>query len=134
VPRRCVRRGHAARFNEVRQKCDSSLDVALWAKSEPGAFVAIKLVKKIMFPNKCVRRLQRRASRKRLLRRFSVRRQQPEIVFGVLVVVLRPDDVAGPRFFLSKREISLISFLGALRPVQLWAGGTRCPPLWAGRK
>ena len=72
-----------------------------------------------------------RTSRKRPLGGFSIRRHQPEIVFGVLVVVLRRNDVPRPGFFLGKREISLAASLGALRPVQLGAGGTRCPPLWA---
>jgi hypothetical protein len=69
-----------------------------------------------------------------VLRRFSVRRHQPEIVFGVLVVVFRRNDVPRPGFFLGKREISLVASLGALIPVQLRAGGTRCPPLWASSK
>ena len=83
--------------------------------------------------------LERRASAENLavslrLGRLSVRRQQSEIVLGVLVVVLRRNDVPRPGFFLCKREISLVASLGALRPVQLGAGGTRCPPLLAGGK
>jgi hypothetical protein len=75
-----------------------------------------------------------RASRKRLLRPFSVRRHQPEIVFSVLVVVLGPDDIPGPRFFLGKREISLVASLGVSMLVRLGSGGTRYPPLWARSK
>ena len=69
-----------------------------------------------------------------VLRRFSVRRHQPEIVFGVLVVILRRHGVPRPGLFLGKLKISLVASLGALTPVQLGAGCTRCPPLWASRK
>jgi hypothetical protein len=45
-------------------------------------------------------RLQRRGSRQRFLRRSSVQGQQSEIVFGVLVVVLRRNDIPRPGFLL----------------------------------
>jgi S1-C subfamily serine protease len=43
----------------------------------------------------------RRGSRQRFLRRFSVRGHQSEIVFGMLVVVFRADDIPRPGSLLA---------------------------------
>ena len=53
------------------------------------------------------------------------------IVLGVLIVVLRPDYVAGLGLSPGERQIPLIVSLRVLRALRLGAGGTRCPPLRA---
>jgi len=55
-------------------------------------------------------------------------------MFSVLVVVLRPDHIAGLGFSSGQREIPLIASLRVLRALRLWAGGVRWPRLWAGSK
>jgi hypothetical protein len=52
------------------------------------------------WPGARLKGVAQRTSQKSLLRRFPVRRHQSEVVFGVLVVVLRRNDVPRPRFFL----------------------------------
>jgi hypothetical protein len=53
---RCLVFGTKRRLKKPRHLlgAENALDVALWAEPEPGAFVAIELVKKIMFLNKCL--------------------------------------------------------------------------------
>ena len=53
-----------------------------------------------------------------LLRRSSVRGHRSEIMFGVLVVVLRGDPVAGLGFGLGQRQISLIVSLCVMGALQ----------------
>jgi hypothetical protein len=58
-------------------------------------------------------------------------------MFGVLVVILRPDQIAGLGFGLGQRQISLIVSLRVLRALLLGAAAIviLCPPpLLAGRK
>jgi hypothetical protein len=60
-------------------------------------------------------------------------------MFGVLVVILRPDQIAGLGFGLGQRQISLIVSLRVLRALLLRAAAIiitiLCPPpLLAGRK
>jgi hypothetical protein len=62
----------------------------------------------------------------------SVQGHRSVIVFGVLVVVFRRDNVARPSFFLRKRDISLVASLDASGTVLFGAAGIRRPPLWAG--
>ena len=68
----------------------------------------------------------------RQLLRILVHR--PEIVFGVLEIVLRGNPVASQRFRVSQRQIAFIVSLRVLRALRLGAGGTRCPLLRAGSK
>src|SRR2546422_2706869 len=68
------------------------------------------------------------AWRPNLLCRSSVRGHRPEIMFSVLVVVLRPDHIAGLGFSSGQREIPLIASLRVLSALRVWAGGTRGPP------
>jgi hypothetical protein len=60
-----------------------------------------------------------------------VGRHRSEIMFGVLVVVLRSDPVARSEFTLGQRQISLIVSLCVVSGVtlRLWARGTRYPRL-----
>jgi hypothetical protein len=67
-----------------------------------------------------------------LSRQFSVPGHRSVIMFGVLEVVFRCDNVARPDFFLGKREISLVASLSASGTVLFGAVGIRRPPLWAG--
>ena len=76
----------------------------------------------------------RRAPRRSLLCRSSVRGHRSEKMFSVLVVVLRPDYIAGQGFRSGQREIPLIASSRVLRALRLWAGDTRGPPLRAGSK
>jgi hypothetical protein len=46
---------------------------------------------------------------------------RPEIMFGVLVVVLRGDRIAGPGLCLGKREIALVISLRVVRTLRGWA-------------
>jgi hypothetical protein len=70
----------------------------------------------------------------RILRSFCVRGHRSKIMFGVLVIVLRPDGVADLGFRASKRQIPLIISSRVLRAYRLGARGARCPPLRAGRQ
>jgi hypothetical protein len=65
---------------------------------------------------------------------FSVPRHRSVIMFGMLVVVLRPDNIPGPGFFLGQREKSLIASLRASGRVRLGPVGVGRPPLWAGNR
>src|ERR1700729_3643498 len=47
------------------------------------------------------------------------------IMFGVLVVVFRGDNVAAPDLFLGQREISLVASLRACKNVWIWGGEIR---------
>ena len=69
-----------------------------------------------------------------LLWRSFGRGHRPEIMFGVLVVILRRDFITGLGFSLGQREIPLIISLRVVRAVSFWASGTRCPPLRAASK
>src|SRR5260370_33812216 len=70
----------------------------------------------------------RRVPRRSLLCRSSVRAHRSEIMFSVLVVVLRPDHIAGQGFSSGQSEIPLIASLRVLRALQFSAGGTPVPP------
>ena len=69
-----------------------------------------------------------------LLCRSGVRGHRPEVVFGMLVVILCPDQIAGPDFSLSQRQIPFVVSLRILRTFRLGAADIRCPLLWAGSK
>jgi hypothetical protein len=56
---------------------------------------------------------------------LSVRRHQPEIMFGVLVVVLCRDGIAGPGFALGQCEIPLIAASRVVSALRLRAGAVR---------
>jgi len=71
---------------------------------------------------------RKRTPRRSLLSRSSVRHHS-EIVFGVLVVVLRRDPIAGAGFSLGQCQIPLIVSLRVVRALRLCTDGTRCPPL-----
>jgi hypothetical protein len=73
-------------------------------------------------------------SRRRLwerLFRSSIRRHQSEIMFGVLVVVLGRHPIACLEFSLGQRQVPVIVSSRIVRPLWIWAGRTRCPPLRA---
>jgi hypothetical protein len=55
-------------------------------------------------------------------------------MFGVLIVVLRPNHIAGLDLSLGQREIPLIASLRVLRAPQFGAGDIRCPMLRAVNK
>jgi hypothetical protein len=61
-----------------------------------------------------------------LLRRFSIRRHRSEIVLGVLVVVLRPDDIARLGLSLRQSNILLIAPLRVLGAPLLGTGDVGC--------
>src|SRR6516165_7508746 len=63
--------------------------------------------------------------------RFLVRAHRSEIMFGVLVVILCPDDIADLGFSTGERQIPFIVSLRVLGALRLGASGTRCPPLRA---
>jgi hypothetical protein len=50
-------------------------------------------------------------------------------MFGVLVVILGPDGVAGLGFSTSERQVPLIASLCILRALWLGTSDVRCPPL-----
>jgi hypothetical protein len=62
-----------------------------------------------------------------LLRRFSIRRHSSEIMLGVLVVVLRPDDIARLGLSLGESNIPLIAPLRVLGAPLLGTGDVGCP-------
>src|ERR1700722_10414747 len=64
-----------------------------------------------------------------LLCRFGVRRHRSEIMFSVLVIILRPDHVAGLGLSLSYCEVPLILSLRVSRASRIEAGDIRCPLL-----
>ena len=64
-----------------------------------------------------------------LLRPSSVRRHQPKIMFGVLVVVLCPDRVTDLGFSTGECQILLIGFLRVLGFRWLGTRGARRPPV-----
>jgi hypothetical protein len=57
--------------------------------------------------------------RRNSLCRFRLRRHQSEIMFGVLVVVLRSNNIAGQDFRLGQRHIPLIASLRIVRALWL---------------
>jgi hypothetical protein len=77
---------------------------------------------------------QLRPSQPDLLSHSCVRGHRSVIMFGVLVVVLCPDRVAGSGFGLGEFQIPLIVSLRALRTLRLGAGTARCPALRADSK
>jgi hypothetical protein len=62
-----------------------------------------------------------------LLRRFSIRRHRSEIMLGMLVVVLGPDDIARLGLSLGESNIPLIASLRVLGAPLLGTGDVRCP-------
>ena len=68
-------------------------------------------------------------SRQGSLFRFSVRGHRSEIVFRVLVIVLRADPIAGLDLRLGQREIALVASLRVMRAPQFRANDIRRPSL-----
>src|SRR6266581_2128141 len=66
-------------------------------------------------------------SRRTPLRRFSIRRHRSEIMLGVLVVVLRADDIPRLGLSLGESNIPLIASLRVLGAPLLGTGDVRCP-------
>src|SRR4051812_45845223 len=64
------------------------------------------------------------------LSRFRIWRHRSEIMFGILVVIFRPDDVASQDFRLGQCQISLIVSLRTLKVLWLFAPGIRIPRFW----
>jgi hypothetical protein len=61
-----------------------------------------------------------------LLRRFSICRHRSEIMLGVLVVVLRPDDIPRLGLSLGESNIPLVASLRVLGAPLLGTGDVRC--------
>jgi len=59
----------------------------------------------------------------------SVRGHHSEIMFGVLVVVFRGDQITALGFSLGQRQIPLIVSLRVVRVLRLCVANFRCPPL-----
>jgi hypothetical protein len=65
------------------------------------------------------------------LSRSSIGRHQPEIMLGVLIIVLGRDPVARLEFSSGQCQVPVIVSSRVVRATWLWPRRTRCPPLRA---
>jgi hypothetical protein len=68
-----------------------------------------------------------RGCKQRPLSRSSIRGDQSEIMFGVLVVVLGRDPIAGLEFSLGQCNVPVIVSSSIVRALRRWTGRTRYP-------